>query len=293
MSLRSTIAAAVALLLAACGDGVAPPKAPAPSPLFYEIANAEGQREGWLLGTIHALPEHVAWRTPAIQTAIDEADLLVLEVAQLDDTERHAAVFASLAAAPPQPKLSAKVPAELRAQLRQVLEAVDRDEDEFATADTWAAALAMAGAGAVGDRAHGVDRAIAADFAGRRIEELEGLETQLAMFDRLPEQDQRDLLAAVVRAYPETRADPDRLVTMWLAGDAAAIEAEMMRGILADPELYETLLAARNRDWIGQILPMLGAAPRPLIAVGAAHLIGPDGLVAMLVARGYTVQRLG
>ena len=37
---------------------------------------------------------------------------------------------------------------------------------------------------------------------------------------------------------------------------------------------------------------LLKQTPRPLVGVGAAHLVGPDGLAALLEQRGYTVRRL-
>jgi uncharacterized protein len=234
----------------------------------------------------------VEWRTPAIDAAIADADLLVMEVAGLDDAEGHARLFARLAAAPEQPPLASKVAPPLRGPLAEMLAAGDLDAGAFARTDTWAAAIALAQVIRHGDSANGVERTLTRAFAGRPVEELEGVEYQLTLFDALPEQDQRDMLAAVVESYPEARADPGRLARIWRTGDDAALEAETTRGMLADPELYEALLAGRNRAWVQQLLPMLGAPPRPLIAVGAAHLAGPDGLPAMLEARGYTVTRV-
>jgi len=289
--LRLALAAAAALLLSACDEGASTPEPP-PSPLFYEIADAGGQPQGWLLGTIHALPDGVAWRTAAVDAAADQADLLVLEVARLDDSERHATLFARLAEAPTQPPLSTKVDPALHQNLDAMLEDGGRDADEFARTDTWATALTLAQAIRYGDGANGVERTLVRDFTNRPIEELEGVARQLAMFDALPEQDQRDMLAAIVASYPEARADPGRLARVWLAGDEAALEAELKRGILADPELYEALLARRNRAWAADIAPLLEAEPRPLIAVGAAHLVGPDGLATLLRERGYTLTRV-
>jgi uncharacterized protein YbaP (TraB family) len=37
---------------------------------------------------------------------------------------------------------------------------------------------------------------------------------------------------------------------------------------------------------------MLKDAARPLVAVGTAHLVGPEGLAASLRARGYRVTRI-
>ena len=65
------LAVAALVTLSSCDRG-APAIAydwPAPSPPFYEISNANGEVEGWMLGTIHALPDGVNWRTPAIDQA--------------------------------------------------------------------------------------------------------------------------------------------------------------------------------------------------------------------------------
>jgi uncharacterized protein YbaP (TraB family) len=124
------------------------------------------------------------------------------------------------------------------------------------------------------------------------VRELEGARGQLAIFDRLPEGAQRAMLAAVVRESERVRQDPARLQRIWLAGDAAAIEASTREGFLADPALREALLTARNRRWAAALSTALTERPRPLIAVGAAHLVGAEGLVALLEAKGYRLRRI-
>jgi uncharacterized protein len=274
MIMRRAAAVIAPLLLlwaTGCSDAPGEPAdgAGPPSPLLYEIASADGAVEGWMVGTIHALPAFVEWRTPAIDKAADSADLLVVEIAALDDGGALAHSFADLSRTPG-----------------------DFTPAQFAATETWAAALTLARVGAVGDPANGVDRALIADFKGRRVRELEGGPAQLAIFDRLPEAQQRAMLAAVVRDSAASAKDPERLQRAWLAGDAATIEASTREGVLADPAVREALLLARNRRWAAALIPMLAEAPRPLIAVGTAHLVGPEGLAAMLEAQGYRVRRL-
>lgn len=280
-------------LLAGCSDapGDAAAEMPPPSPLLYEIASADGTVEGWMFGTIHALPDETDWRTPAIGKAIDTADILVVEVGDLDGGGAGPSVFESLAQSPGQPPLAERLPAELHLPLAALLDRGDLSDGSFSDIETWAAALRLARIDAAGDPANGVDRALIAEFSGKRpMRELEGLRGQLAIFDALPEPQQRAMLAAVVRESEAVRKNPARLLRAWIAGDAASIEASTREGILADPALHEALLAGRNRRWAAVIAPMLAEAPRPLIAVGTAHLVGPEGLAALLAAQGYTIR---
>lgn len=281
------------LALASCSDapGEEAEGSP-PNPLLYEIASADGAVEGWMVGTIHALPDGTRWRTPAIAAVVDQADLLVVEVGELGGRDARPSIYSSLAQSPGLPPVAQRLPAELRPGLTAMMERGGIAADDLAPQETWAAAITLARVDATGDPANGVDRALIADFAGRPVRELEGLRGQLSIFDRLPEPQQRVMLAAVVRESEKARKDPERLQRAWLAGDAGIIAHATSEGFLADPALREALLTARNRRWVAAITPMLEQGPRPLIAVGAAHLVGPDGLAAMLEARGYRVRRI-
>ena len=284
------IASLLLLGLAACGNR--PADGPPPNPLLYEIAAADGTVEGWMLGTIHALPDDAAWRTPAIGRVIDTADLLVVEVGEAKGRDAGPSIFNSLAQSPGLPPLAERLPADLRPRLADLLERGGMEASAFAAQESWAAAIGLARIEAAGDPANGVDRALIADFAGRPVRELEGLRGQLSIFDGLPEPAQRRMLEAVVRESTREGRDPERLLRAWLAGDVVAIEQSTREGFLADPVLRETLLTGRDRRWAAALGPLLAQAPRPLIAVGAAHLVGPEGLSALLEAQGYRVRRI-
>lgn len=289
---------ALSLVLGACSgaadgaDGKQGSAAPA-SPLFYEIARADGTARGWMLGTIHALPDGTAWRTPAITAAVGKADRLVVEVASLGEgAASSAAVFRELAVTPGLPPLAGRVPPEHRAALASLAQEAGLPLAQQQRTESWAAALMLARLNASGDPANGVDRALIADFAQRPIRELEGARGQLGLFDQLPEPDQRRLLVAVITASTQGPQEAEALRAAWLAGDAAALEAASRRGMMADPVLRTALLTGRNRRWLALIEAELAAPGRPLIAVGAAHLVGPEGLAAMLAARGWRLTRL-
>lgn len=273
-----------AAALAACRPAPVPAR-----PALWEVTGPQGER-GWLFGTIHALPRPAAWRSPAIDGALGSADRIVVEIAAVGDAASIQRGFAALAHTPGQPSLSSKVPPALRAKLAAELKAAGLAESGFSDLETWAAALALARATAKDmDPANGIDRAVVALAGKRPVVELEGTLGQLAIFDTLPEAEQRDLLAAVV-SDPDQSADSP--ADAWLKGDMTAIERETHRGLLADPELREALFTARNRAWADKVVAMLAAGQRPFVAVGGAHMAGSEGLPALLAARGYTVRRV-
>ncbi|WP_172449792.1 TraB/GumN family protein [Porphyrobacter sp. HT-58-2] len=288
------IGLALALSLAGCsnGPGEVGAEGPPANPLFYEIASADGTVEGWMLGTIHALPDGTRWRTTEIGRVIDAADFLVVEISEPRGPDERTSIYLGLAQSPDQPEIGSRLPAHLRPMLAGMMKRGDLDDRDFLQLETWAAAITLARGDATGNPANGVDRALMADFADRPVRELEGMRGQLAIFDRLPELDQRAMLAAVVSESERTRRDPARLQRAWLAGDAVIIETATHEGFLAVPALREALLTGRNQRWAEAIVPMLAERPRPLIAVGAAHLVGPDGLAALLEAQGYRIRRL-
>jgi uncharacterized protein YbaP (TraB family) len=124
------------------------------------------------------------------------------------------------------------------------------------------------------------------------VTELEGIEGQFSIFDRLPEADQRDLLGAVAEDDTMDANDDARLARLWLKGDMAAIAQEGDTGMLADPGLRQALLTDRNRDWAQKLFGIYRTGKRPFVAVGAAHLAPPGGLAELLAADGYTVARV-
>jgi len=78
----------------------------------------------------------------------------------------------------------------------------------------------------------------------------------------------------------------------WRRGDADSIVAQTKQEFAKYPELYQQLLAQRNRAWIPKIEQLFNGKHDTLVVVGAAHLPGPDGVVKLLQAKGYKVERI-
>ena len=282
--IRAGFALLAALSLAACH---ARTQWPTPAPALWQVEGPRGER-GWLFGTIHALPEGARWETPALERALGEAGTLVVEVANLADATAGARAFAAVSRSPGLPPLLQRVPAADRPALARALANAGLDERAFATVESWAAAVMIANAGHAGEAANGVDRALLA----RRVPVvgLEGFAEQFAIFDRLPQAEQDDLLR--LTAEDDGAAQDRQETRAWIAGDLPALEREAHDGILADPQLRQALLVDRNARWVGRIAPLVLQGKRPFVAVGAAHMLGSAGLPAQLASRGFKVTRI-
>ncbi|MCB2051890.1 MAG: TraB/GumN family protein [Novosphingobium sp.] len=281
-----------ALLVAGCGRPE--PETIMARPAFWQVDGPNGER-GYLLGTIHRLPAHVEWRGKVIDAALGDAGMLVLETADVGEPAKMQAIFERLAYSPGRPLLKDRVLAADRPHLSTLMEKAGYKTGDFRSIETWAAALILAQAlqdDSDGGVANGVDAQLMALAGARPVKELEGSAAQLAVFDTLAEQDQRDLLGAIVREADNSREKADLLDKAWMTGDMAAIAREADTGMMADTELRDALLMRRNARWANMVDAWLRAGERPFLAAGAAHMAGAEGLPALLELRGWTVKRV-
>jgi uncharacterized protein YbaP (TraB family) len=58
------------------------------------------------------------------------------------------------------------------------------------------------------------------------------------------------------------------------------------------PALYEALLKRRNQAWAQALVAEMDRPGVELVAVGALHMAGEDGLPALMAARGFQVRRV-
>lgn len=250
--------------------------------------------DGWLLGTIHVLPQGIRWRTGAIDKAIKSADRLVLETAEIRDPARTTALFEKMGRSPDLPPLEQRLPPDATEELKRIADQGGTSTRALSTYESWAAAMLLSAAAQRPlriDADEGVEPVLIRTFeqAGKAVDGLETVERQFGAFDALPEAAQRRLLAQTVEESPTIGALYGSILRAWLKGDLAAISREEQLGQKPDPQIRQAVLIARNRDWSSVIARSKG---RPFIAVGTGHLTGQDNLIQLLEARGFRITRI-
>lgn len=139
----------------------------------------------------------------------------------------------------------------------------------------------------------GVDHHLAerAKRNGKPTTGLETLEFQLGMFDQLAKREQESMLRETADAVERIEKNINGIVESWLKGDGDRLATLMLAGMRAYPELYRKVIVERNQRWLEEITQLVRQGGDALVVVGAAHLVGKDGVVAMLKARGFDAEQ--
>jgi len=254
-------------------------------------------RTSYLYGTIHVARDEWMFPGPHTAAALGASDVLALELDVLDP-DILARLAASARAGPGEalaPELQARI------DRRVVAECLDPAPWHAFAPEFQIASLAVMAARREGfDPAYAIDvvLALVARQSGQAIVSLETPEGQMAAL-RLPSR------AATVEFVETSLDDLDagragpltlRLVRAWTDGDLADLAGygrwcECLRND-AERTAMKRLLDDRNPLLAAAIDSRHGRGQSVFAGVGSLHLIGPNGLPALLARRGFQVVRV-
>ncbi len=118
---------------------------------------------------------------------------------------------------------------------------------------------------------------------------LETIEYQLSLFDTIPYALQARILVEQLRQQSNMGDEFARMVALYRQKDIQAMEAMTQESLRDEPLVQETLIYRRNRDWIPLMARMMREKPT-FFAVGAGHLGGSQGVIALLRKEGFRVE---
>jgi uncharacterized protein YbaP (TraB family) len=250
----------------------------------------------YLFGTVHIRRPGSEWGGPAAQAALAEADEVWTEMEISDATRQEVQVLVfNLGFAPPDQPLSRILNKAERAELEAAIARTQFQPAMFERMRPWLAAL-MLSVGPMVQAGYqpsaGVDNAVAAAAGDAQMRAFETAEQQINFFANLSEGTQREFLLNSIRSANEAAAAHDVTSDAWERGDLSSLESTVMTDFRGYPELYQVLITQRNQAWVDTLMHELEGSGVDFVAVGAAHLLGADGLVELLRGRGVSVERV-
>ena len=288
------------VLLAVLALALAPPapaqtQAKADAPALWKIAGAKGNV--YLFGSLHLLPAEVKWRTPRVERALQESKVLVFEIdpASAQDQQAMLQLIRKYGVLPQGQTLPAILAPQLNAEFEQLANTLGLPPASMAPMRPWLVAVTLSVQFIISqgfDPNAGVDHLLAAWARqnGRAIASLETADAQLSIFGESTREQEIEFLAASLRQMRETPQMLSQMLVAYRRGDLAGMEKTLNAAMDEVPSVRKRLMHDRHERWLPQIQKMLADGGSAFICVGAAHLVGPDSVVAMLRARGIKVE---
>lgn len=257
--------------------------------LLWQVESPRGAIS-FLFGTIHSDDPRVLELPRPVTLAFDQANTVVLE---MDLGLVSAATMSQVVMLPQGKSLADLIPASLYRETVKVMSSLGYPEEITRQLTPWAIQLTLSmpppSTGMFLDAVL-YEQAVAAN---KRVVGLESMEEQLSVFRDLSTTDQVTLLQHTIKEYPQLAQQIEQLLIAWLDRDLQkmiTMSRESMQELPAGVQnrFGRSLVELRNHRMAERSLPVIhqGGA---FIAVGTLHLVGDEGLVALLRQEGMKV----
>ena len=125
---------------------------------------------------------------------------------------------------------------------------------------------------------------------GKEVIGVETVQDQFRAFDKLSPQQQALMLLQSIEDLQDARKQYRQMLQLYLAQDLVGLEQHVKANYKGDYQVFEkAMLIDRNKNWI-PVMEKEAKAKPTFFAVGAAHLPGDNGVIALLRKKGYTVK---
>lgn len=282
--LRTTLAALLFCALPAAAQS---------APALWEVSDADSHI--WLFGSIHVLPPGVAWRTPAFDDALHQAEQVYFE-ADIGPLGQMALAIKSiqLAMAGNDPWIGKMTPEEM-GQLDHSATPLGLDIGQLLHFQPWLAEAmveekVMEKAGF--NPALGVDTVLQAELPKEKKAYFETAVGQMEMLAADPLDVQVKRLMTTVHGIDKLPQEIKDLAATWQAGDTDGLAKQVADDPTVDAAFAQRMVLDRNANWVTTLEQLLAQNHNDLVVVGAGHLVGDGSVVDLLSKAGFTVQRI-
>jgi len=251
----------------------------------------------YLFGTVHALKPGLEWFNDEVKMAFDASNALFVEVQLPEDQQLLAEQVRKYGMLPTGKTLPSMLSKQGAQALGDDLAALGLPRTTLDAYKPFFAAVSLTMLHLMKDGLsadEGVEKLLekSAKAASKPVGSLETMEFQLSLFDALPQAEQVRMLEDGLKNKEFANGNLDDIVAAWGKGDAEGVAKIINKTDNDSPLLYKKLLSDRNVNWAGWVQQRLATPGVTFVAVGAAHLAGPDSVQAVLAKRGIRAARV-
>jgi uncharacterized protein YbaP (TraB family) len=251
----------------------------------------------YLLGSIHVATRDMYPLPGHIELAFRNSTTLLVEVdVNKMDQGKFQALLMANGMYPPGDSLWNHINADTKRLVVCFCQANGMNPEAFAKLKPWLAALTTAfvpAQMAKQEFVQGLDKYFLDRAAqGMRVEPIESAEYQFRLLASMPEAEQERSLRAALKGAGQGAEDFKQLQSFWLDGDAEKLDASLSSSMQGDPEYSKRVFSDRNPRMADRAEQCLKSGERCFVVVGAGHMVGKDGVVHLLKARGYKVEQV-
>jgi uncharacterized protein YbaP (TraB family) len=178
--------------------------------------------------------------------------------------------------------------------LRRLFGLLKIPEEKFSLYRPWCLVLFLESPGSSFSHDLGVDEFITnrARANGKPIVGLESADEHSTVFSGLSDRQSEALLLVSLIPTGNSGGGRDQVLNAWRRGDVETLARSLYAAYADFPAFAERVLGARNRRWVPKLEGYLKSGQTYFVVVGAAHLGGGQGLLALLRARNCKLEQL-
>lgn len=268
---------------------------------LWKVTSAEG-RHAWLLGSIHAAKKELYPLAPEIEKAFEASKILVVEADQTKvEPLKLQQLIVARAVYPAGQSLSTQLPPERAKKALELAAKVGLPAAQAERMKPWFIALnaSIIKIQSLGyDPKLGIDQHFmnAARARNKPIAELESAEFQLDLLSGFNDELQHLFVESTLEDFDKVEGTMKEIFDAWTRGDVAGLEKVVLKdGMSRRPEMAPLrlkLFDERNVGMAAKVEGYLKSGDVHFVIMGAGHLLGEKGVVALLQAKGLKVEQV-
>lgn len=257
--------------------------------LLWEVKSKDGKSSSYLYGTMHLMDAKLFYFPKKLEKLLLKSDLLCMEIANINDSDLSPdALFLT------NESLSDYFNTEQMDSIyRWAEQSMLMNKEQFDTNFNKAKPFLLMQfllQSSLPENSKSYEK----EFENLAIKNkisitgLESVTEQLNLFTSLNKKEQTEMVMSSLREEAEAKNSFEQMQQIYLTQNLDNLYTFMKKESDSPIANSRVFLENRNQNWIPQMEKMM-ESKSVFFAVGAAHLAGPEGVIELLIKKGYTL----